>query len=231
MDLLGDIGHVDQLVSAREENAVLRTRVEELTMRMRVLTVENEALRAEALMYREDYRDRHRPVGGDDGEEAEEGGADDDDDDDDDGIGAEYDDDDFVTSGDGAYPAEPAVTLRDVHGMSNPLCCALNHPDDTLLATGGSDSTLTLCRWGTALSPLENSSRCAVRDSMRVHCGAPVICCGFARVIDGGREMPVIAGGCMDGSVKVVYCGTMTGSSSSSGEAEGTDDRCASDVV
>ncbi|KAL3823824.1 hypothetical protein ACHAXA_004096 [Cyclostephanos tholiformis] len=223
---VGDIGRVDQLTSAREENVVLRAKVEELTMRIRDLTVENEALRAEAEMYREDYRG-----GGGGGSSSSSSSAaadnDDDDDDDDDEAKAEegggYDDEDFITSGNGMYPADPAVTLPDVHGTSNPLCCALNHPDDTLLATGGSDSHLSLCRWGNALSPGSNSSINAVRDSIRVYCRAPIICCAFARVNQGGREMPVIAAGCMDGSVMAVYCGMMM-------ESEDVDDTSA-DVV
>ncbi len=50
MDLLGDIGRDDQLTSAREENAVLRAKVKELTVRVVELKVENEALRAEVEM-------------------------------------------------------------------------------------------------------------------------------------------------------------------------------------
>jgi WD40 repeat protein len=198
MDLLGDIGREDQLTSAREENTVLRAKVKELTVRVHELKAENEALRAEVEMYREDI---HR-VGG--GEEGKEGGvppaaADDVDD----AVAAEEEDGvDFVTSGNGMYPSDPAATLPDMHGRSNPLCCSL-HPDGSLLATGGADSNLRLCRWGAALAPGEGSARRAADESVTVPCGAPVICCAFARV----RGPPVVAAGCMDGSVRLAHCG------------------------
>ena len=52
MDLLSEIGDKDQLISAREENKVLRARVEELKEKVKALTVDNAALLAEVEMYR-----------------------------------------------------------------------------------------------------------------------------------------------------------------------------------
>ena len=46
----------------------------------------------------------------------------------------------------------------------------------------------------------------AVEESIVVPCGAPVICCAFAQ-INRGRGLSVIAAGCMDGSVRLAYCG------------------------
>ncbi|KAL3781158.1 hypothetical protein ACHAW5_001201 [Stephanodiscus triporus] len=215
MDLLGDIGHADQLTSAREENNVLRAKVKELTIRIHQLCAENEALRAEAEMYREDcYASRGVGTSVDDSRRSGGGGGNEG------GEGAPPPTtEDFVTSGNGMYPSDPVATLPDVHGSSNPLCCALHPADDSLLATGGADSCLRLCRWGTALSPGGGSPARAVRESISVPCGAPVICCAFAppRVVDGGgrggrRGGPsaaasVVAAGCMDGSVKLAYCG------------------------
>mmetsp|Transcript_5769 Transcript_5769/g.12693 ORF Transcript_5769/g.12693 Transcript_5769/m.12693 type:complete len:452 (+) Transcript_5769:74-1429(+) len=195
MDLLGDIGQADQLTSAREENKILQAKVKELTVRVHELKAENEALKAEVEIYRQDYASsgRFSSGSGEVGvEESKEALVDD---------GA----DDFVTAGNGVYPSDPAVTLPHVHATANPLCCAL-HPDDSLLATGGADSHLNLCRWGSALAPGEESSAKAVNDSITIPCGAPIICCAFAQV-NQGRGLPVVAAGCMDGSVKLAYCG------------------------
>lgn len=188
------LGHADQLTSAREENKVLQAKVKEMKVLVITLKAENEALKAEVEMYREDYASSRLPssaIGGEGaiGGESKEALVDD---------GA----DDFVASGNGLYPSDPAVTLPNINGTANPLCCALN-PDDSLLATGGADSHLTLCRWGSALAPGDESSAKAVEDAVCVPCGAPVICCAFAQV----RGLPVVAAGCMDGSVKLAYCG------------------------
>lgn len=203
MDLLGDIGHADQLTSTREENKVLLSKVKELNFRIHELKAENAALKAEVEMYREDYAKStsssttttRRSNGDNIGDECKEYLVDDSND---------VDDDFFITSGNGLYPSDPAVTLHQIHA-GNPLCCTL-HPDDTLLATGGADSKLKICRWGMALAPGDESSSMAVANSINIHCGAPVICCAFAQV-NKGRTLPVAAAGCMDGSVKLAYCG------------------------
>jgi WD40 repeat protein len=200
MDLVGDIGHADQLTSAREESKVLNAKVKELTLRIRELQCENEALKAEVVLYRVDFARSSIPTSSNDvGDCDVDGPAS--------SNSETTNDDDFITSGNGIYPADPAVTLPAIHGPSNPLCCAL-HPDDTLLATGGADSNVRLCRWGSALAPGSQSSVKAVDDSIVISCGAPVICCAFA-LVNKGRGLPVIAAGCMDGSVRLAYCGSM----------------------
>ncbi len=204
MDLLGDIGHADQLTSTREENKVLLAKVKELSVRIHELNAENAALKVEVEMYREDYSRSAPSTGRNNGledacnnqDESKEYLVDNRDD--------NTADDYFVTSGNGLYPSDPAVTLPQIHA-GNPLCCTL-HPDESLLATGGADSNLKLCRWGSALAPGDDSSCKAVADSITIPCGAPVICCAFPQV-NKGRALPVVAAGCMDGSVKVAYCG------------------------
>ena len=189
MDLLGDLGQEDQLISTRAENKVLQEKVKELTLRVHALKCENEALKAEVEIYRGDANflistgDSSNVFG-----ESKE---------------VDYGADHFVTSGDGIYPSDAAVTLPNIHGNANPLCCAL-HLDDALLATGGADSNLKLCRWGIALAPGDESSVKAVADSITIPCGAPVICCSFAQV-GQGKRLAVVGAGCMDGSVKLSY--------------------------
>ena len=194
MDLLADIGQEDQLTSAREENKVLKAKVKELTVRVHELKAENAALLAEVEIYREEYAKPSSGVAANVGEESKEALVDD---------GAH----DFVNAGNGIYASDPAVTLPKIHGISNPLCCSL-HPDDTLIATGGADSNLILCRWGIALAPGDESSKKAVDDSIKVGCGAPVICTAFAQV-NKGRGCPLVAAGCMDGSVRIIHCGDL----------------------
>jgi len=204
MDLLRDIGQADQLTSTREENRVLQAKVKELTVRVHELLAENQSLKAEVELYR---RECALPtfskltLGGNHNDDNIVGGE---------AKGSFIDTmddeiDDFVTSGNGLYPDDPAVTLPQIHGHSNPLCCVL-HPDDSTLATGGADSCLNLCRWGSALAPGDESSVKAVNDAINISCGAPVICASFAQV-NQGRGLPIVAAGCMDGSVRLVHCG------------------------
>ena len=116
-------------------------------------------------------------------------------------------DDEFVVSGNGTYTDEAAVTLRGLHGSSNLLSCALNK-DCTVLATGGADSVVSICRWGGALAPTDDAAARVVDGAARVRCDAPVICVGFGQV-GGGASM--VAAGCMDGSVKLVEYGAGVG--------------------
>lgn len=95
------------------------------------------------------------------------------------------------------FPSEAVVTLDNLHGASNPLCCALNE-NDTILASGGADAYLVLCQWGAALAPSPDAAAKVVELATRIPCSAPVICTCFATT-DG-----LVAGGCMDGSVQVL---------------------------
>lgn len=197
MDLLGDIGNADQLTSAREENKVLTDkckeqaiRIHELKMQVEELKTKNLQLEAELEIYRSEFGGATAAQ-----EESKESLLDDDDDDE--AI-------DFVASGNGVYATEPEVTLPNIHGQSNPLCCALDQ-NDTLLATGSVDSTLKLTFWGKALAPGDDSASGAVDEAVSVPCGAPVICCSFAQ---DSKSNHLLAAGCMDGHVRVVYCGS-----------------------
>lgn len=127
---------------------------------------------------------------------------------------AASDDDEFVVSGNGVYPDEAAVTLPNLHANSNLLACAL-HPNDTLLATGGADCFVSICQWGGALAPTDDAVASTVAGAARVRCDAPVICVAFAQ--EGrGLTLPIVAAGCMDGSVKLIEYGAGVG------EADGT---------
>lgn len=100
------------------------------------------------------------------------------------------------------FPSEAAVTLNNLHGVANPLCCALNE-NDTILASGGADTHLVLCQWGAALAPSPDAAAKVVQSATHIPCSAPVICTSFAA--SGG----LVAGGCMDGSVNVVMYSTV----------------------
>uniref|UniRef100_A0A7S2ENR5 Autophagy-related protein 16 domain-containing protein n=1 Tax=Trieres chinensis TaxID=1514140 RepID=A0A7S2ENR5_TRICV len=197
MDLLGDIGSADQLTSAREENRVLKKRVDDLTARVKELSVENEALKAEVEIYRNEAAMTgfsKLALGKADAMDEDNAG---------------HSGDDFVTGGNGMYSADPAATLPRLHGYANPLCCTL-HSDDSILATGGADAYLSFCRWGAALAPFDGAADGVVKEAARVRCDGPVICADFAR--EGrGTALRVAAAGCMDGSVKLVEYGPGVG--------------------
>jgi len=198
MDLMGEIGLVDQLTSYREENKVLNRMIKELQSHVKELTVDNHALRIENAGLQaevEEYRREAalpsfsrlsvaeeskiscpRPIA--------------------------LEDDHFVKSGNGVFPTEAAATLKELHGQANPLCCSL-HPDDSLLVTGGADAQLALCRWGTALAPGENAASQTVEKSARIKCPAPIISVSFS-TMQKGKALPLVAAGCMDGSVNLI---------------------------
>jgi WD40 repeat protein len=197
MDLLADIGAEDQLISARTENATLKAKVKELTEQVKVLTVDNAALLAEVEIYR---KEAALPTFS----KLALGQAPPDDDNMD--LTSDYmPGDDFVRAGNGVYPSEAVVTLHNLHGSANPLCCALNE-NDTILASGGADSHLVLCQWGAALSPSPNASAQVVQSAARIPCGAPVICTAFS-------APGLVAAGCMDGSIHVCMYETIGGQS------------------
>lgn len=102
------------------------------------------------------------------------------------------------------YPSEAVVTLQNLHGSANPLCCALNE-NDTILASGGADSQLVLCQWGAALSPSPHAAAHVVQSATCLFCGAPVICTGFCRTLG------LVAAGCMDGSIHMFRYQTLGG--------------------
>lgn len=187
MDLLGDLGQEDQLVSTRAENAVLLEKVKSLSGKVRLLETENASLLAEVEMYRQEAlasADRTSSNAKNNHDTAATTTTTTNQD--------EEEDTHFVRSGGGRYVTENAVTLSNTNQHANPLCCTLNH-DDTLLAVGGADSHVTLLRWGGALAPSGNHR--VVETATRVDCRSPVISTAF-----GGRWL---AAGGMDGTVTV----------------------------
>ena len=105
----------------------------------------------------------------------------------------------FIIPGNGIYPTDPIVSIANPHGPSNPLCCAL-HPNDSILATGGADSTVSLSFWGAALQPSSSSSSSG-SNAYHVKCNAPVITLAFAQ---SPLLQNILAVGCMDGSVDFI---------------------------
>lgn len=194
MDLLSGIGDADQLTSARAENKVLKARVDELTIKVTALTLDNATLKAEVDMYRKEaalpsfsklalgQNASDDAMSSPKANEAEE----------------------FISSGDGVYPTDPVVSLPNINGMANPLCCALNKSDN-ILASGGADGFVTLTAWGSALAPTPDAATNAVSKAARVQCSAPVIAVSFCTTHD------ILAVGCMDGSVTFIQFSFVSG--------------------
>mmetsp|Transcript_14852 Transcript_14852/g.22502 ORF Transcript_14852/g.22502 Transcript_14852/m.22502 type:complete len:446 (+) Transcript_14852:158-1495(+) len=184
MDLLSGIGDADQLTSAREENKVLKAKVEELSAKVKELTLDNATLKAEVEMYRKEAAlpsFSNLALGKSDEAMSSPKAF---------GAGEE-----FISSGNQVYPSDPVVSLPNINGASNPLCCALN-TSDNLLASGGADGFLTIIAWGSALAPNPDAAADAVSKGARVQCNAPVICVSFCNTLE------IISVGCMDGSVR-----------------------------
>ena len=105
--------------------------------------------------------------------------------------------DEFISSGNGVYPTDPVVSLPNINGVSNPLCCAMNRSDN-ILAVGGADSNVTIATWGSALAPTPDAATNTVLNAARFQCSAPVICISFCNFND------IVCAGCMDGSVHFI---------------------------
>jgi len=198
---------------ARTENAVLKEKVRELEQRCKVLTAENETLKAEVEIYRQEQQNeggisttttddllllaaaRKSQRGMTNNSES---------------VGQDLDH--FIKAGDGTYTKSKEVLLDRLHGFSNPSCCSLSY-DDTILATGGADQNLVLAQWGAvAGSDPGNTTATATTDSLKdklvlFPCGAPVIAVDFAR----NKRSPFCVAGCMDGSVHVIHIETDCG--------------------
>lgn len=177
-------------ISARSENKVLKEKVKELEQRCKVLTIENETLKAEVEIYRGEMGGSvaSRAIAPASSGRKEE---------------LAQDLDHFVKCGDGTYTKSNDVLLDKLHGISNPSCCALSN-DDTILATGGSDQNLALIQWGAALGGNDDIVKEKV---VHVACGAPVIAVDFSRK----QRSPFCAAGCMDGTVHLIRIETHEG--------------------
>ena len=107
---------------------MLKEKVKELVQRCKVLTVENETLKAELEMYRSEVGGNESTAagGGSKGSTLE-------------GVPTSsstfQDMEHFIKYGDGTRVKEKAALLEKLHGGSNQLCCSLSN-DDTILATG-----------------------------------------------------------------------------------------------
>ena len=181
-------------IVARAENAVLKKKVEELSARVKVLTVENESLKAEVEIYRAEAalpNFSNLALGKSDSAMDED-------------ADTNNMADDFVRAGDGVYAKENEFTFRNVQDSANPLCCVLS-PDDVMLAVGGANGRLALCPWGAVYGASETPES-VVAKAVQLELGAPVISCAFAHSLRG-----VLAAGCMDGSVHLIHYQSLHG--------------------
>lgn len=171
----------------------MQEKVKQLSFRVKELSIENESLKAEVEIYRQE-------AGG------KSGGADV-------ASSIDYVDtseqrqalvacEDFVRGGSGVYPKVADIVLPNLHGNANPLCCSLSS-DDTVLATGGADCTLGLTPWGAACD--KNKVADVVANACKLQCDGPVITTAFH------PSAKVVAAGCMDGSVWVASFDIVTG--------------------
>jgi WD40 repeat protein len=193
-------------MSARAENQVLKERVQYLEGRCQVLTIENESLKAEVELYRQEAatdgvasRVRVNKSLQDTVPLPTSSSA---------SVSQEQNDDNerFVKGGDGIYAKSPEVLLEKLHSSSNILCCSLSN-DDSILATGGADRCVLLCPWNLALGNTDTVATTLQdvlqSDTTRIQLEAPVIAIDFAR--KKGPSTQFLAAGCMDGSVHVIY--------------------------
>ena len=163
----------------------MRAKVQELTEKVKVLTLDNATLKAEVEIYRKEAAlPSFSKLALGQSDEAMTSPT----------TGAA---DDFISSGNEIYPTDPVVSLPNINGASNPLCCALNRSDN-ILASGGADGSLTLTAWGSALAPTPDAATTTVNKAAKIQCSAPVICVSFCNTHD------IICAGCMDGSVNFI---------------------------
>jgi WD40 repeat protein len=174
-------------LSARSENAVLKEKLKTLAQKCHVLTVENEVLKAEVEIYRQEGGGPNvssvvaQVSSSTDAMSKQEDAT-----------------EDFIKSGNGVYASSCGVNLEKMHDIANLLSCSLS-PDDTVLCSGAADGTMMLCQWGAALNGQDVMSK-----AVKITCSAPVICNAFAAKL----RFPFVVGGCMDGSVHLVKYST-----------------------
>lgn len=163
-----------------------------MEQRCKVLTIENEALKAEVEMYRNEAASFRNVTGDNDDVKGERNNPEE-------SNHTNSDNDDFVKGGDGTYAKSKEVLLENLHGAFNILCCSLSN-DDSVLATGGADQFIAICQWGRAFGSETTGS--IVETACRFNCDAPVITIDFARK---GLNTKFLAAGCMDGNVRVLF--------------------------
>jgi len=215
MDILGDIGSADQLTSARAENDVLQEKVKQLTERVKFLTVENETLKAEVELYRNEAAVSGLSRLSMNANEAVDNSSNNNTMQTDNVMQHDY----FIKSGNGIYPNQNEVTLSHWFGSANPLCCTFS-TDDTLVAAGAANGYLNVVPWGA----LDAKQPDRMRDdndeddsakqfdafvqsqSLNMSLNSPIICASFSPYLSRshGTRAHVLAAGCMDGSFQVV---------------------------
>jgi WD40 repeat protein len=177
---------------------VLQKRVRELTARVKTLSIENESLKAECEIYRQEaalpnFSNLALGRGGGDGAASEQQL-----------LQQLTMNDPFVRSGNGIYPQDNPVTLTNLHDHSNHLTCALSPDDDAILASSGADATVRLVPWGLVVSSDNNNNNnnqdAALVAGAVISCQAPAVTIAFSPVLRG-----VLAAGCMDGSVVLIH--------------------------
>lgn len=199
---------------ARAENAVLQEKVKQLTERVKFLTVENETLKAEVELYRNEAAVSclsRLSMNAEDAVDSSNNAMQTDH-----VLPHDY----FVKSGNGIYPNQNEVTLSHWFGSANPLCCTLSN-DDTLVAAGAANGYVNVVPWGAldAKQPDrmsdDNEDDDAVAkqldalvqsQSLNMSLNAPVICTSFSPYLSRshGTRAHVMAAGCMDGSFQVM---------------------------
>ena len=168
----------------------MKEQLKTLKQRCSVLTVENEALKAEVEIYRSEAAAAGTLSSSTEGGSSEAAAQ----------RHKSSERDHFVVSGNGEYAKSKSLMLEKCHGVSNVLCCSLSN-DDSVLATGGADRKVSLA----LMNPMygeKPTPESIVGNSARVDCDAPVIAVDFARF---GRNPKFVAAGCMDGSVHVLF--------------------------
>jgi hypothetical protein len=185
------------LDTARGENAILQQRVKELTARVKVLTVANAALEAEVEMYRNDATSASSVAlpsvaGLTLGSTSDATAA------------SAKDADEFLfKSGDGVYCTESDTVHANLHGSANPL--VVDVWNETILVTGGADSTVRFTNAFSSSSSEENTMSDGAA-ACSVSLPAPVI----AAAVAPSTVKQTVAAGCMDGSVHLIEFETST---------------------
>jgi WD40 repeat protein len=169
---------------------LLKEKLQKSEQQCKILTKENQALKAEVEMYHEDMVSVTKS--------AEAGRADTR------GLSTTtHNEDHFMTSRNSVYAQAKEVTLEKIAWNCESLVLFLVQWD-TILVMGGANRTLTLCQWGGALS---GSSQDVIAKAVKEECWASIIATDFARK----SRLPFLAAGCMDGSVHVVHIETHSG--------------------
>jgi WD domain, G-beta repeat len=226
MDLLGDIGTQDQLIATRTENAVLKTKVDQLKQQVQDLTLQVAILQAEVEIYRDEARNSTSTMTTTILSSAVV-----------DTTGFTTDPNQNLAKNDSMmtsqqepltifqipaiatkhnYCSIPQQKISDLHGNANPTCVAVlsgsvttddTPRDRTILVTGGADATVRFLPMDSTdcLETVHTTPNAVVMEL-----SAPVVCIATIRNgpldYDDVNSTPVwfdqiVAAGTMDGHV------------------------------